>query len=74
MSHEPGCVAADRAARAAFLHRRKSLLRSLAAAGIPTETIQRALGALEIDPGLRPEVISPQEFVKIGVTLGSTLV
>jgi 16S rRNA (adenine1518-N6/adenine1519-N6)-dimethyltransferase len=57
---------AERAARDAFLHRRKAVRRSLIAAGHAGEAVDRALEAAGVDPGVRPEVVSPEDFVSIG--------
>jgi 16S rRNA (adenine1518-N6/adenine1519-N6)-dimethyltransferase len=62
-------LAGDRAARAAFLHRRKTIRRALVAAGHAAEAVESALSALAIDPRDRPEVLLPEQFVAIGERL-----
>lgn len=64
-------VAGDRAARAAFLHRRKTVRRALLAAGFPGEAVETAIEAAGADPQFRPEVLSPEQFVSIGRVLWS---
>ncbi len=62
--------AADRLARALFRYRRKSLRRALAAAGYPREPSEAALRALGAPEGVRPENLSPEQFVELAGFLG----
>ncbi len=59
----------ERAARDAFLYRRKSLRRSLLFAGHAAETVSRAIEAAGADPTARPETLSPDVFVAMGEIL-----
>ena len=59
----------ERAARDAFLYRRKSLRRSLIFAGHAGETVSLAIEAAGADPTARPETLSPDMFVAIGEIL-----
>ena len=66
----PGDLAAgERASRMAFLHRRKSLRAALAAEVGSREQVDRVLDTLGIDGALRPEVIPPESYVRIGRAL-----
>lgn len=51
--------------RAAFAHRRKTLVNSFRDSGWPTSTIQDALAAVNIDPKRRAETIALQEFIAL---------
>lgn len=62
-------VAGDRAARATFRHRRKTVRRALLAGGFAEEAVVRALSEAGADPADRPEVLSPEQFVSIGRAL-----
>jgi 16S rRNA (adenine1518-N6/adenine1519-N6)-dimethyltransferase len=67
---DPGRLAAgNRAARAAFRHRRKSLRRTLELAGFGPEAVEAALERAGAAAQDRPEVITPQQFVLIGEAL-----
>lgn len=59
----------ERAAKDAFLHRRKAVRRSLISAGHDEEVVGAALEAGGVDPGVRSEVILPEQFVSIGEVL-----
>ena len=59
----------ERAAKQAFLHRRKAVRRSLIASGHDPETVDLALRAAGVEPGSRPETLSVQSFVEIGRVL-----
>lgn len=54
-----------RTVRAAFAHRRKTLVNSFRDAGWSTPTIQDALSAVSIDSKRRAETITVQEFVDL---------
>lgn len=58
-------VAADRLAREAFLHRRKSLRRALLTRGRDPEAVDRALAAAGLTGEERPEVVAPEQFVSM---------
>jgi len=51
--------------RAAFAHRRKTLVNSFRDSGWPVSTIQDALGTVSIDPKRRAETIALQEFIDL---------
>ncbi len=51
--------------RAAFAHRRKTLMNSFRDSGWPISTIQDALGTVRIDPKRRAETITLQEFIDL---------
>jgi len=51
--------------RAAFAHRRKTLVNSFRDSGWPTSTIHDALGSVNIDPTRRAETIALQEFIDL---------
>lgn len=51
--------------RAAFAHRRKTLMNSFRDQGLPMTTIQDALGELHIDPKRRAETMTVQEFIDL---------
>lgn len=51
--------------RAAFAHRRKTLVNSFRDSGWPISTIQDALGTVSIDPKRRAETIALQEFIDL---------
>jgi len=51
--------------RAAFAHRRKTLVNSFRETGLPLTTIQDALGELHIDPKRRAETMTVQEFIDL---------
>lgn len=51
--------------RAAFAHRRKTLVNTLGEAGAERATIARALERLGHDARVRPEQLSPVEFVRL---------
>ncbi len=57
-------VRVERLARAAFAHRRKTLVNSLRAAGFPAETraVEAALAGLGVDARARAETLEPGEF------------
>ena len=52
-----------RVVAASFLHRRKTLLNALLLAGYDKEKITTAINTLRWQPTIRPEEISPQEYV-----------
>ena len=54
-----------RGVQAAFFHRRKTLLNALILAGYPKEKITAALAALHLPPTIRPEELTPQQFVQL---------
>lgn len=54
-----------RVVQTAFLHRRKTLLNALLLAGYEREKIITALHELQLSPTVRPEEISPQQFVAL---------
>lgn len=54
-----------RTVRAAFAHRRKTLVNSFRDSGWPTSTIQDALGEANIDPKRRAETIALQEYIDL---------
>ncbi len=60
----------SRLVRAAFAHRRKTLLNSLRDEGIPQEPITRALEQCAIDPARRAETLSLDEYVALARALG----
>ena len=62
-------LVADRASRACFLHRRKTVRRALLLADHSVRAVDDALAAAEIDPAIRPERLSPQSFVELGRSL-----
>lgn len=57
--------AVARVVQAAFLHRRKTLLNALLLAGYDKTKISAALAQLHLPLTVRPEGISPQQFVKL---------
>ncbi|HXF91679.1 MAG TPA: 16S rRNA (adenine(1518)-N(6)/adenine(1519)-N(6))-dimethyltransferase RsmA [Nitrospiraceae bacterium] len=60
-----------RLVRAAFTHRRKTLLNSLRDEGVPQERIARALERCGIDPSRRAETLSLDEYVALARALDS---
>lgn len=54
-----------RVVQAAFLHRRKTLLNALLLAGYEKEKMIAALAQLQLPPTVRPEELSPAQFVKL---------
>jgi 16S rRNA (adenine1518-N6/adenine1519-N6)-dimethyltransferase len=67
---DPGEFAAF--TRACFHSRRKTLMNNLLAAW-PRPKIEAALGELGVDPGLRPESLSPAQFAALFRALGGPL-
>lgn len=65
----PHFPAVARLVTAAFLHRRKTLLNALLLAGYPKEKITAALAALHLPPTIRPEELTPQQFVQLAAWL-----
>ncbi len=58
------------AADAAFAQRRKTVRNSLASAlGGSTEAVEEALLSCRIEPGLRAETLTPDDFVRLGIAL-----
>ena len=51
--------------KSAFSHRRKTLLNSLSMTGIKKDVLERILGKAEIDPSVRPENVSMEEWGRI---------
>ena len=51
--------------KSAFSHRRKTLLNSLSMAGFNKEIVVRILGEMDVDPAVRPEDISLEQWGKI---------
>lgn len=51
--------------RAAFAHRRKTLVNSFRDRGLPVTTIQDALSEIHIDPKRRAETMTVQEFIDL---------
>ncbi|MBP5616482.1 MAG: ribosomal RNA small subunit methyltransferase A [Elusimicrobiaceae bacterium] len=51
--------------RAAFLHRRKTLLNALLLGGYQKENVLAALAQLQLPITVRPEQLSPQQFVQL---------
>ena len=64
--HFPAIV---RVVQAAFLHRRKTLLNALVLAGYEKEKISTVLTQLNRPLTVRPEELSPQQFVKLATLL-----
>jgi len=54
-----------RTVRAAFAHRRKTLVNSFRDSGWPLSPIQDALGSVNIDPKRRAETMALQEFIDL---------
>ena len=54
-----------RVVQAAFLHRRKTLLNALLLSGYSKEKITAALMQLKLPATVRPEELSPQQFVQL---------
>jgi len=55
--------------RAAFAHRRKTLVNALRETGLPMPIIQETLDELDIDPKRRAETMTVQEFINLTYTL-----
>ena len=55
--------------QAAFLHRRKTLSNSLQQAGWARSTVEKACSAADIDPGLRAQALSVEQFARLVDTL-----
>jgi len=51
--------------KSAFLHRRKTLLNALCLGGYDKEKISRALAELSLSVTVRPEQVSPQQYVSL---------
>lgn len=51
--------------QAAFLHRRKTLTNSLQQAGWSRSTVEKACSAADIDPGLRAQALSVEQFAHL---------
>ena len=51
--------------QAAFLHRRKTLSNSLQQAGWARPTVEEACSAADIDPGLRAQTLSVEQFARL---------
>jgi 16S rRNA (adenine1518-N6/adenine1519-N6)-dimethyltransferase len=62
-----------RVVRAAFAHRRKTLLNSLRDEGLSSEQVVRALTQLGIGPSRRAETLTLEEFANLADTLGIVL-
>ena len=58
-----------RVVQAAFLHRRKTLLNALILAGYEKEKITVAFGIMQWPATVRPEELSPQQFVELSSLL-----
>lgn len=73
--HEPALLAAgelervEGLTRAAFAHRRKTLLNSLRAAGGPADAVAAALPQLGVDPRARAEVLPPASWLALARVL-----
>ena len=55
----------SRAVRVAFLHRRKTLLNALVLGGCDKEKVTGAIAACGLKPTVRPEEVTPQQYVKL---------
>lgn len=60
-------LAVKRLVTAAFLHRRKTLLNALLLAGYEREKITAALMQLHVSPTVRPEQITPAQYVHLAL-------
>ena len=58
-----------RVVQAAFLHRRKTLLNALLLSGYEREKIAAALAQLNVPPTVRPEQLTPKQFVQLAEML-----
>ncbi|MBR2082103.1 MAG: ribosomal RNA small subunit methyltransferase A [Elusimicrobiaceae bacterium] len=56
----------------AFLHRRKTLLNALTLGGYDKEQVLQALKQLSLQITVRPEVLTPQQFVELTAVLNLT--
>ena len=61
--------AVERVVKAAFLHRRKTLLNALMLAGYDKEKMMGALTRLHVPLSVRPEVLQPQQFVRLALEI-----
>ena len=59
----------ERVVKAAFLHRRKTLLNALLLAGYDKAKISKALIQLQVPLTIRPEDFSPQQFVRLSLEI-----
>jgi 16S rRNA (adenine1518-N6/adenine1519-N6)-dimethyltransferase len=63
-------LAAEIVSRAAFLHRRKSIRKSLVTTGYDAGAVADALAEVAVDPGDRPGTLRPELYVALGKILG----
>jgi len=57
--------------KAAFAHRRKTLVNSLRDEGYESHPLDEALQRLDIDPTRRAEALSVEEFIQLALALSS---
>ena len=65
----PGAEIGTLTARRAFLHRRKSIRKSLVSVGYDAGAVTSALAECGIEPSARPETIPPETWVELGTRL-----